>query len=173
MFSFAGSPYIDLRTDLYSFLPSSLDDQSCNLIINKFQNIINKRPEIHDKIEFELIETCYSFGTYDRLKKNFTHQFSKKYKNKLLEITKKIISENEIIKEKEKIYSLSKNIKKINIEKISDIQKIYYLIEITKKYGILPFCGLARCAFISQRLLLDLKQKNSIKFYYNDIFFLK
>jgi|ETNmetMinimDraft_33_1059910.scaffolds.fasta_scaffold03351_3 phosphohistidine swiveling domain-containing protein len=158
MFSFAGSPYIDLRTDLYSFLPNSLDQKSCHLIIDKYQKIISRNPEIHDKIEFELIETCFSFGTYNRLKKNFSHKISKKYRNKLKEITKKIISENQVIKEKEKIYSLSTNIKKIYTKNISDIQKIYYLIEITKKYGTLPFSGLARCAFISQRILLDLKQ---------------
>ena len=37
------------------------------------------------------------------------------------------------------------------------------LIEIIKKYGTLPFAGLARCAFISQRILLDLKEMELIE----------
>ena len=61
LFSFAGSPYIDLRTDIASFLPQSLNKKDTSYIINKYLNIIKKKPELHDKIEFELVETCFSF----------------------------------------------------------------------------------------------------------------
>ena len=67
-----------------------------------------------------------------------------------------------IREEKNKIKLLSFNIKEIVKKKISNIQKIFYLVQITKKYGTLPFAGLARCAFISQRLLLDLKENKLI-----------
>ena len=49
--------YIDLRRDIASFLSLSLNKKIL-YIINKYLNIIKK---IHDKIEFELVETCFLF----------------------------------------------------------------------------------------------------------------
>ena len=42
------------------------------------------------------------------------------------------------------------------------MQKFYYLIDYCKKYGTLPFAGIARCAFISKSILDSLKTKNLI-----------
>ena len=61
MLNFAGTPYIDLRVDLNSFLPFDLDKKLSEKLINFFIEKIKKNPEIHDKIEFELINTCFDF----------------------------------------------------------------------------------------------------------------
>jgi len=162
LFSFAGSPYIDLRTDLNSFLPSAIDFSKSNIILNKYLNIFKKNINIHDKIEFNLIETCYSFNSHKRLKKIFPKKILHDYLIELEKITKNILFSNILLEEKKKIEYLSLNIKDIIKKKISNIQRIFYLIEIIKKHGTLPFAGLARCAFISQRILLDLKEMELI-----------
>ena len=43
---------------------------------------------------------------------------------------------------------------------MSEIQKIYFLINDCKKYGTLPFSGLARIAFIYTKLIKTLVEKN-------------
>ena len=61
MMDMSGIPYIDLRIDLNSFLPADLDNKISEKIITNCLNIIKKNPALHDKIEFQLIETCFSF----------------------------------------------------------------------------------------------------------------
>ncbi len=162
MFTFAGSPYIDLRADIISFLPAKLNKKQTKTIVNKLIVCLQKNPDIHDKIEFELIETCYSFNSKKRLKQNFSKKLINIYLKHLKILTKEIINKDFISIEENKIKIFKNEISKISKQKLSNIQKIYYYSEITKKYGTLPFAGLARCAFISQRLLLDLKELNYI-----------
>ena len=51
------------------------------------------------------------------------------------------------------------NLQTIENKKISPVQKIFFLTKIIKDYGTLPFAaGMARMAFISQIILLDLKK---------------
>jgi hypothetical protein len=61
MLNFAGTPYIDLRVDLNSFLPADLNKNISKKLINFFIDKLKKNPELHDKIEFELINTCFDF----------------------------------------------------------------------------------------------------------------
>ena len=158
LFSFAGSPYIDLRTDLNSFLPNQLNEKDSTIIVNKYLSELYKNPSIHDKIEFELIETCYSFLSKKRLDGLFSKNLSDKYLKYLKKLTQNILNNNYLDLEIKKIFFLEKEIKKIKRKNISDLQKILFMIKSVKKYGTLPFAGLARCSFIAQRILNDLKE---------------
>ena len=62
MFSYAGSPYIDIRTDLNSFLPNSVDKNLSDKIVTNYLKFLKKNYHLHDKIEFNLVETCFSFA---------------------------------------------------------------------------------------------------------------
>ena len=165
MLNFAGTPYIDLRVDLNSFLPSDLDNNISKKLINFYINKIKKNPELHDKIEFELINTCFDFSMH---KDNFLplSKLEKKiYFSSLKKLTNKILSPgNNILKNDiKKIDILKKRISLINKSKLSHIQKIYYLISDCKRYGTLPFAGIARCAFISKTILDSLQKIEMIK----------
>ena len=59
-------------------------------------------------------------------------------------------------KELKKINLLDEKIKKINTSKISEIQKIFFLINDCKQYGTLPFAGTARLAFVCTIILRTL-----------------
>ena len=159
MANFAGSPYIDLRVDLNSFLPNDLNKNISEKLINFLINKLKKYPEIHDKIEFELINTCFDFS----LTKNNSLPLSKKEKEKydqsLKKLTNNILNpKNKIINnEIKKIEILKKKILSIKKTKLNHIQKIYYLINDCKTYGTIAFAGIARCAFISKSILDSLK----------------
>jgi phosphohistidine swiveling domain-containing protein len=160
MLSFAGSPFIDLRVDLNSFLPNGLNDSISEKLIDFFIREIKKKPEIHDKIEFKLVNTCFDFS----LKKNNKLPLSNQEKNIYFSLLKKLTNnilnpKNKFIEnELNKIEILEKKIKTIKKSKLSHIQKIYYLIEDCKKYGTIAFAGIARCAFISKSILDSLKE---------------
>ena len=164
MFSFAGSPYIDLRTDLNSFLPKNLSKKIENKIVNYCLYLLKKNPELHDKIEFEIIDTCYDFEIKNRLKEFLNRKEIKVYSTALLNLTNKILNpKNEILKKEERLLEILENkIKIISKSRLSDIQKIYYYLEDCKSHGILPFSGIARCAFISTKILNSLKKEKII-----------
>ncbi len=155
MIDMAGSFYIDLRTDLNSFLPKHLNENISKKIVNHSINKLKKNKFLHDKIEFEIIDTCY---TVNLEKKNYSFLNKKEkqaYIKSLKDLTNNILNKKNyfIYNEIEKLNLLEKKIKKINKHNLSHIQKIYYLIHDCKKYGTLPFAGIARCAFISKSIL--------------------
>ena len=57
MVNFLGCPYIDLRVDFNSFFAKRFKRKFKEKIVNYSLNKVNKYPELHDKIEFDLIET--------------------------------------------------------------------------------------------------------------------
>ena len=61
MVNLAGTPFIDLRTDINSFLPSNLDNKISEKISNNSIKTLEKKPFLHDKIEFDLLLTCFDF----------------------------------------------------------------------------------------------------------------
>ncbi len=172
MINFAGMPFIDIRTDFNSFLPKDLTKNTENKIINYLIKKLQNNPNLHDKIEFNIVPTCYDF---DDTKENFSLSkkdlklFNKKIKN----LTFNILNENNKLldKEKKKIELLQKKIETIKESDLSHIQKIYYLVKDCKKFGTLPFAGLARCAFISTKIIKTLQKKNIISENQNEIFF--
>ena len=155
MLNFAGTPYIDLRVDLNSFLPRDLNENISTKLINFYINRITKNPEIHDKIEFELINTCFDFSLLNNKSLPLKKSEKKVFISCLKELTNKIINPkyNILNKEIKRIDILKQKILSIKRSKLSHIQKIYYLISDCKRFGTLSFAGIARCAFISKSIL--------------------
>ena len=90
MLNFAGTPYIDLRVDLNSFLPIDLNNNISKKLINFYIKKIKKNPELHDKIEFEVINTCFDFSIH----KNNSLPLTKIEKKKIFFILKKADKQN-------------------------------------------------------------------------------
>jgi len=159
MLNFAGTPYIDLRVDLNSFLPFDLDKNISEKLINFFLAKIKKNPEIHDKIEFELINTCFDFTLSKKNELPLSKNEKIKYFNSLKKLTNNILNpkKNILKNEIKKIQILNTKISIIKKSKLSPIQKIHYLVSDCKKYGTLPFAGIARCAFVGKTILDSLK----------------
>ena len=159
MIDLAGCPYINLRTDFNSFLPKDLSPLISDKLINYFIDCIKKTPSLHDKIEFNLIPTCYSLIPNHILKKKISPKEYKNYNEKLRLLSNKIFDlkngpfkkDIEVIKKK-KIHILNKKNNNLNY-----VNNIYFLINECKDFGTKPFAGIARTAFIATSLLNDLK----------------
>ena len=76
----------------------------------------------------------------------FSKEDRNQLSNALKELTKNIVDPDCGIwlQDKAKIYQLRERYKQIWQANISDLDRLYWLIEDTKRYGTLPFAGLAR-----------------------------
>ena len=63
--------YVDIRTDINSFLPKDINNDLKEIICNKYLSYLSKNPHLHDKIEFEVVETCFSVNSETRLSRIF------------------------------------------------------------------------------------------------------
>ena len=71
MTTFFGTPFIDVRIDFNSWIPKDLDSKLSDKIINYYLNKFNNDTSLHDKIEFEILFTCATFTTKEKLKNEF------------------------------------------------------------------------------------------------------
>ena len=165
MTTFFGTPFIDVRIDFNSWIPKDLDSKLSDKIINYYLNKFNNDTSLHDKIEFEILFTCATFTTKEKLKNEFKGYLKNKEINIFYNSLKKI-NLNAITEKKRGIDLIEKLKKKQEIVQNSnlyEIDKIYWLIEDCKKYGTLAFAGLARCGFIAIELLNSMVKIGAIK----------
>tara|TARA_Y100000590_G_scaffold469592_1_gene658480 strand:+ start:758 stop:3070 length:2313 start_codon:yes stop_codon:yes gene_type:complete len=162
--SFFGTPYIDIRVDFNSWIPEKLPKKIAEKLVNYYINRYKKNLHLHDKIEFNIIFTCLTFNTKERLKilkKNgFTRSEIKIIIQNLRDVTHK--SYLEFYKSKKNLDLLVKKSQEVINSKIYLIDKIYWLIEDCKKYGTYTFAGSARCAFIAVDILNSIRDLNII-----------
>ncbi len=164
MTTFLGTPYIDIRVDFNSWIPASLNDKIAEKLVNFYISKYKKNIHLHDKIEFELIYTCFNFETSERikelLKNNFKKTEIKLINNSLKKITNTAFKEFD--KDNENLKKLTNSFNKVMKSEMYIIDKIYWLIEDCKRYGTLSFAGLARCGFIAVDILNSIVKKNII-----------
>lgn len=159
---FAGLPYIDVRVSFNSFIPSDLSDEIAERLVNHYIKHLQDNPNHHDKVEFEIIYSCYTLDLPQRLSALEKFGFNPKEQIQISESLRKLT--NRIIhcedglwrKDIKKLDKLKHRQEKINKSKLNITEKIYWLLEDCKRYGTLPFAGLARAGFIAVQLLKSL-----------------
>ena len=163
-----GIPYIDVRASFNSFIPKELDKNTSEKLVDYYLDKLKKNPSYHDKIEFDIIFSCFTFDTKRNLNKlknfGFTNNEINKINVSLLNLTNNILRKNSKlwVNDLKKIETLEKKFNSIIKSDIDKYAKIYWLIEDCKRYGTLPFAGLARAAFISIEMLKSFVNQNLI-----------
>ncbi|MEK6855105.1 MAG: PEP/pyruvate-binding domain-containing protein [Nanoarchaeota archaeon] len=160
--SFGGKPYVDVRLSFNTFVPASISETTAEKLVNYYIDKLINNPEMHDKVEFEIALTCHTFDFDNKIEElrrnNFSNLQIKEIKESLLNLTNKIVSEKNTTIGKELSLSKILNEKRDKIvgsDILLDI-KIAQLIHDCKYYGTLPFCKLARFAFIGNTLINSL-----------------
>lgn len=162
LINFHGLPYVDVRASFNSLLPATVEDPLAEKLINYYLNRLKEFPHLHDKVEFEILYTCYTFDLQERLEPLRNHGFSKEeldaFTGHLRNLTNQILDpQNGVWRlDFEKIALLEKKYEIIRKSNLDPISKIVWLLEDCKKYGTLPFAGLARSGFIAVQLLKSL-----------------
>lgn len=159
MVDFCGLPYIDVRVSFNSFIPAELDEEISEKLVNYYINQLVKNPQNHDKAEFEIVFSCYTLDLPERIRVlkeyDFTDEEIEKILAALRNVTNHIIDHKTGLwrKDYEKIHYLEKRYEEILESEMDEPEKVYWLLEDCKRYGTLPFAGLARAAFIAVQLL--------------------
>lgn len=162
MVSFHGLPYIDVRVSFNSFVPRDVDGELADRLVNYYIDRLIAQPNLHDKVEFEIIFSCHTFDLSERISVLEKHGFSKSeiasLTVSLRQLTNRIIHRETGLwrRDREKIDILAERLGTIRNASIDKIGRIYWLIEDCKRYGTLPFAGLARAGFIAVQLLRSL-----------------
>ena len=167
MHSIFGQPFIDTRLSFNSYLPKDLEAKLSEKLVNSWLQKLKLNPFLHDKIEFDIAITCYSFDLEEKLKNNYDKKFNeferKQIKNVYKTLTLDFIDknsegsiENAILKIKELNQILVTEYNQIENLKLSEISG---LIEIIKSKGIIPFAIIARHGFVAKTLLDSLNEK--------------
>lgn len=159
MVDFGGMPYIDIRVSFNSFIPAELDEDISGKLVNYYLDRLAKDPSKHDKVEFDIVFSCYSLDLSERIQVLKNYGFSngeiKKIVDALRNVTNRIIDPKQGLwcRDLEKVGCLEERYHTIVSSSMGDVEKIYWLLEDCKRYGTLPFAGLARGAFIAVQLL--------------------
>ena len=158
MIDLRGMPYIDTRVSFNSFLPKTLPEPLSEKLTEYYLMRLREKPEFHDKVEFEIAFTCYTFDLAERVKVLEEHGFTKEecacLAECLRELTNSIICKDGLWqKDAKKIEVLQQKRKEIMESSLGTVDKIYWLLEYCKRYGTLPFAGLARAGFIAVEFL--------------------
>jgi len=177
MYKLSGRPYIDTRLSFYSLLPQTLKKRITLKLVNYWCQDLIKKPYNHDKIEFEIADSCYDFNLKNKINKKYIF-LTKDEKFEYLKLIKNhtvtIINNH---KQNFQEYFLQlENLEKFRLRLFENLDKINNnnipnIIKNIKMNGVIPFSKFARNAFIGKKILDNLLIKNVIsKINYDKIF---
>lgn len=162
---FSGQPYVDVRVSFNSFVPRDIEDGLADRLVDYYLSRLIENPQYHDKVEFDVVYTCYTFDLDDRMGRlreaGFSNEDCKQLKENLRSLTNKIINTKSGLwrSDAERIEILAERRRKLYEADTDHVTRIYWLLEDCKRYGTLPFAGLARAGFVSVSLLRSLVAK--------------
>jgi glutamine kinase len=171
LFCIAGHPYIDARNSFNNLSPDGLPKKLAEKLIDHYLNRLAENPHFHDKVEFEIVITCYTPDIDFHLQRLIDAGFE----NKELELIKsglRSLTENaikgitnpidELLATTETLEPRSKKIlaQKYKPREIPGLIQI--LLDDCIERGTIPFSILARYGFIASSMLRGLVKKEVI-----------
>lgn len=162
MLHFHGLPYIDVRVSFNSFIPRDIDGALADKLVNYYIERLLAAPNLHDKIEFEIVFSCYTLDLPQRLQalqnEGFTEAECERLADSLRNLTNRIVHNETGLwrTDRQKLDVLLARRDEILGADTDPVTRIYWLLEDCRRYGTLPFAGLARAGFIAVQLLRSL-----------------
>lgn len=159
---FFGLPYIDVRLSFNSFIPADLDDDLAGRLVDHYIDRLLAEPTLHDKVEFEIVFSCYTLDLPKRLERLAEAGFSEKERTVIADSLRRLT--NRIVHPKDglwradaaKLETLNDRREALLASNADPLERIYWLLEDAKRYGTLPFAGLARAGFVAVQMLRSL-----------------
>lgn len=159
---FFGLPYIDVRLSFNSFIPADLDEGMAGRLVDHYIDRLMAEPTLHDKVEFEIVFSCYTLDLPQRLERLTEAGFSKRERTAIADSLRRLT--NRIVHPKDglwrgdaaKLDTLNARRQELLASGADPLERIYWLLEDAKRYGTLPFAGLARAGFVAVQILKSL-----------------
>lgn len=159
---FFGLPYIDVRLSFNSFIPADLDESLAGRLVDHYIDRLLAEPTLHDKVEFEIVFSCYTLDLPERLERLAEAGFRKDEREAIADSLRRLT--NRIVHPKDglwredaaKLDTLNARRDELLASNADPLERIYWLLEDAKRYGTLPFAGLARAGFVAIQILKSL-----------------
>ncbi len=173
---FGNKPYVNVRNTFNSFTPASVSSPLRQKLLQFYLHKLRQYPHLQDKIEFEILFTCYDLNFDSRAeelqKAGFSTAELEELRQSIRELTNKLVvdSPQSIETDVKTVLSLEQFrkvvISKIKNEEHSAKELLNYakvLLDECRKKGTVQFSRLARLAFISKTLLRSLVHQNLLR----------
>ena len=118
MLSFHGLPYIDVRVSFNSFIPEDLSNRLADRLVDCYTDQLAAAPILHDKVEFEIVVSCYTFDLEKKLERLKGSGFSDSDLGELADSLRRVT--NRIINRKTGLWRTDSD----KIEKLAERQLI-------------------------------------------------
>lgn len=159
---FFGLPYIDVRLSFNSFIPADLEEGLAGRLVDHYIDRLLAEPTLHDKVEFEIVFSCYTLDLPQRLERladaGFSNIERETIASSLRSLTNRIVHPKEGLwrGDAAKLEILESRREELLSSAADPLERIYWLLEDAKRYGTLPFAGLARAGFVAVQMLKSL-----------------
>lgn len=180
MTKFGNKPYVDIIASFNSLIPENIDNKLKIKLMKYYLEKLSKNPQFHDKVEFEILFTCYDASTNSSLNELTNYNFSKteikKIKQSLLDFTNDIINDfpkilDDCLNSISKMRENRKNIyQTTNIHFSKKLKIAEILLSDCKTLGTIPFSTLARIAFIATAIFKSLVNKGIVSNTFFELF---
>ncbi len=161
LIALAGLPYVDVRASFNSFVPADVDPDLGRRLVDCYTQRLLESPLDHDKIEFAIVCSCYSLDLDERLnalrERGFSRDECGRLAASLRRLTNRITAGPASLFRGDvaRIAELERRQNAFAIEgaELDLASRIYWMLEDCKRYGTLPFAGIARAAFVAVQML--------------------
>lgn len=179
---FGNKPYVNVRNSFNSFTPAAISPSLREKLVSFYLEKLRKNPHLQDKVEFEVVYTCYDLTFEEKVKElkeaGFSGEEIKELKKALIDLTNELVanSPKTIEKDMKEVFSMEeyrsfidKRLKKEESTPKELINNSKLLLDECRKKGTVQFARLARLGFIAKIILKSLVSKGIIEnnFYEN------
>ena len=174
MVKFGNKPYVDTRISFNSLIPENFNSNLKKKLMKYYLEKLNSNPHLHDKVEFDILFTCYDLSLKNKLKELKQFGFNQKEIDEIFKqlflFTKNLISNFPTFSKSctISINNMTKN-RVCFMKEIKKSSNYYQKLQTAEKllndcinFGIIPFSKMARIAFISTAILRSLVNQNYI-----------
>lgn len=170
LISLAGQPFIDTRLSFHSYLPATLPPDIAEKLVDKWVADLREQPALHDKIEFEIAITTFSFDMEEKISVQIGAVLNEAekhaFKQAHFDQTMSLLDENH----QGSVANALKKVDKLAVmqasnDQLSDscaISALYGMIDDCIELGTVPFSILARHGFMAKTILLSLEKRGVI-----------
>lgn len=160
--SLAGQPYVDVRASFNTYIPAQCDEALSHKLANFYLDRLALHPQLHDKVEFDVLITAMSFDFEERCQQLKDYGFSnseiQQFRDALTVITNKTFEQCQqslkLLEELEQDYN------RIINNTHAPLDRAIQLINSAKQFGTLAFVEVARCGFAAVSFLQAMVKDN-------------
>ena len=172
---FGNKPFINVRNTFNSFTPATISHSLRNKLVSFYLNKLKENPFLQDKVEFEILYTCYDLNfsqkSAELLSRGFSSEEIIELKNSLLTLTNNLISDSlhSIEQDIAEVFSMEIQRQRIKDEvKFNEltpsqlISRAKVLLNDCRNKGTVQFSRMARLGFIAKIILKSLLENDII-----------